>query len=68
MKRSKVIEAWMTHSRTPLITERLLGGRIRKVGRLQIFNETPAQEHARMLETYGERWTGIHGVAAAAGV
>ena len=59
MKRPMVFEAWMTHSRTPFITERLYDGRIREVSRLQIFSETPAQEHARMLDIYGERWTGV---------
>jgi len=61
MKRPKVFEAWMNHAATPIITERLVDGRIRRVGRLQIFSETPAQEHARMLDIYGKRWTGIHG-------
>lgn len=59
LRRPAVVEAYMTHSRTPLITERLVNGRIRKVARLQIFAESPADEEARMIALYGKRWTGI---------
>jgi hypothetical protein len=64
MKRPKVVEAWMTHRRTPFLTERLVDGRIRKIARDQVFAESLAQELARLREVYGKRWTGIHGVAA----
>ena len=59
IKRPQVVEAYMTHASTPLITEVLKSGRIRKVGRLQMFFESPQQELARIVELYGDRWTGI---------
>jgi hypothetical protein len=58
-RRPTVVEAWMTHSATPYISERLVNGRIRKVGRLQIFGESFAQEEARLLDLYGARWVGV---------
>jgi hypothetical protein len=54
-----VSEAWMKHPNTPFITERLVDGRMRLVARTQKFHETQAQEEERMLNLYGERWTGI---------
>lgn len=56
-KRPMVVEAYMTHSTTPFITERLVDGRIRKVARKQIGDS--ASQLARLKETYGKRWTGI---------
>jgi hypothetical protein len=56
MKRPMVVEAYMTHSRTPFITERLVDGRIRKVARRQSGWE---KELPELLTTYGDRWTGL---------
>jgi len=47
MKRPMVIEAYMTHNRTPFITEILKDGRTRKIGRAQTFSETREQPENR---------------------
>jgi hypothetical protein len=58
-RRPMVVEAWLNHSRTPVITERLVDGRTRRVARSQRTGETREQEQARMRELYGERWKGF---------
>jgi hypothetical protein len=62
--KSTVVEAYMTHNRTPLITEIRTNGRIRKVARLQ-GREWSVEEH-ELKAKYGDRWKGIIGVEAAA--
>ncbi len=60
MKRPMVVEAYMTHASTPLITEVLKNGKTRKVGRLQLFCENGSELMlAHYRETYGDRWKGI---------
>jgi hypothetical protein len=72
-KRPTVVEAYMTTSTTPFITERLANGKTRLTGRHQVFQavvngqlreltlaERSERELAQIIETYGDRWTGIH--------
>jgi hypothetical protein len=60
MKRPQVVEAYMTHSRTPFITEVLKNGKIRKVARCQYFGADSWQrEEAERREMYGDRWKGV---------
>jgi hypothetical protein len=55
-----VVEAYMTHSRTPFITERFSDGHVRKVARTQISVENGwAIELEVIKATYGEKWTGV---------
>jgi hypothetical protein len=59
-KRRTLKEAYMTHSRTPFITERFSDGRIRKVGRLQIVTENGWQIELKLIKAkYGDKWTGV---------
>jgi hypothetical protein len=59
IRRPMVIKAYMTRWGTPLITEELSNGRIRKIGRIQLFDETWEQEEAWLRTLYGNRWAGI---------
>lgn len=56
-----IVEAYMTHSRTPFITEKLSDGRERTIGRRQ-FSDPIAEQHEmdRIRRKYGRTWTGIH--------
>lgn len=60
VKKPAVVEAYLTHSGTPFITERLVDGRIRKMGRHQIFGEDGLKQEFKTLRaTYDDRWKGI---------
>lgn len=60
MKRPMVVEAYMTHARTPFITEVLADGRVRKIGRVQdLMPGGWERELGHIRETYGDRWTGV---------
>lgn len=60
IRRPSVVEAYLMHNRTPLITEKLVDGRIRKISRIQDFNRGGwKREEMRLIEIYGDRWTGI---------
>ena len=64
MARTTVVEAYMTHERTPFITEIRSNGKIRKVGRHQ-FQEWTVEEQ-ELKAKYGDRWKGVIGIEAAA--
>jgi hypothetical protein len=60
VKRPMVVEAYMTHARTPFITEVLRNGRVRKIARYQ--RMTPGGWELELAQTkalYGDRWTGV---------
>ncbi len=65
LKRPMVVEAYMTPARTPLITERLSDGRIRKVARWQLVGiENGWQLELKQIRaTHGDRWTGVRTVS-----
>ena len=64
-EKAHLVEAYMTHSRTPFITERFSDDRIRKTARPQAFGENgPALELKRIKAKYGKKWTGIKGIEA----
>jgi hypothetical protein len=66
-KRSSIVEAYLTHKRTPLITEIRTDGerkRIRKVARHQ--RELWEVEEQELKARYGDRWKGVIGIEAAA--
>jgi hypothetical protein len=63
IKRPMVVKAYLTHIHTPLITEILRDGRIRKVARLQRFAPDGwKQEQAELRATYGKRWLGVRAI------
>jgi hypothetical protein len=62
-KRSLVVEAYLVHANTPHVTGRLADGRIRKIGRHQLFGADGWERKlAKLLATFGERWTGVREV------
>ena len=57
---AQVVKAYLTHSRTPLITEELSDGRIRKVRRRQLFIENGWPLELKSLRAkYGKAWKGV---------
>ena len=66
--KNTIVDAYLTHSRTPLITEIRSNGRIRKVARLQRGEATGGWriEEQELKAKYGSAWLGVLGVEAAA--
>ena len=62
-----VVEAYMTHRNTPLITEIRSDGRVRKIARHQyMLLDGFELEEQELKVKYGKAWKGIVGVEASA--
>lgn len=57
---ARVVQAYMTHSRTPWITEVLSDGRSRKVPRRQLTGKNASAREIKSLRVkYGKAWKGV---------
>ena len=60
--KSKVVEAYMTHNRTPFITLVYSNGRIRKIARAQYLGDAARNRrevHEILPKKYGKAWKGV---------